>query len=365
MDLKKLMKRFFVAIVSLMLLGCNGDEVLANTPSGRTLVVYYSFTGNVRAIVNSLGGKIEADVVEIEPAEEGLDYAANNYAIGSSLIAAIRNNPNDADSYPAIKDVAADVESYDNIIVATPLWWSQMAAPMQTFLFHNGAKMKDKNIALIVSSASSPIAATVADAKRLIPEGNFLEPNLWIKSSQVGNASALIDQWLNQIQFPTIMNNDTLSVRAGGYTFTAILEDNAAAQAFNEMCPLTVNMSELNGNEKYYYLDQSLPTQPSNPGTINAGDIMLYGSSCIVVFYKTFSTSYSYTKIGHITDVTNLAKALGTGSVSVTFGGDDTAISNIKADEVKDGNYYSIDGRVVSDPKHGIFIHNGKKILIK
>ena len=110
-----------------------------------------------------------------------------------------------------------------------------------------------------------------------------------------------------------------IQLSAGGYDFTATLEENGTAQAFADLLPLTLNMSELNGNEKYFYLSTTLPSAPVNPGTIHAGDIMLYGSSCIVIFYKTFNTSYSYTRIGHIDDVEHLQSALGTGSVNVTF----------------------------------------------
>ena len=74
-------------------------------PTSKTLVVYYSFTGNCKSIVTSLTANIEADVLEILPVQEGLDYAANNYAIGSGLISAIREKPNEATSYPAIKNV--------------------------------------------------------------------------------------------------------------------------------------------------------------------------------------------------------------------------------------------------------------------
>ena len=81
---------------------------------------------------------------------------------------------------------------------------------------------------------------------------------------------------------------------------------------------MTVNMMELNGNEKYVDLPQGLPTAASNPGTIRAGDLMLYGSSTVVLFYKTFSTSNRYTRLGRIEDVTELAAALGTGNVLVT-----------------------------------------------
>lgn len=164
--------------------------------SAKTLVAYYSYTNNVRTIVNELATQKEVDVVEIQPAEEGLDYAANNYALGTQLLNAINAAPDDAASYPAIKPVSVDLTQYDDIIIATPLWWSQMAAPMQTFLFNNGAAMEEKNIWMIVSSASSSISGVVADAERLIPDGNFQGNQLWIKSSQVSQAGSMLNEWL-------------------------------------------------------------------------------------------------------------------------------------------------------------------------
>jgi hypothetical protein len=167
----------------------------------KTLIVYYSYTNNVERIVNELRNQIEADVVEIEPAEKGLDYAANNYAIGSAQIATIRNNPNDASSYPAIDPVSVDLSQYSTIIIGAPLWWSNMAAPLQTFLFQHGKEMAGKNIGLIVSSASSGISGVEGDAKRLIPNGNFLSPSLWIRSSQTSNAKTLLQNWLQAINY--------------------------------------------------------------------------------------------------------------------------------------------------------------------
>lgn len=128
-----------------------------NPTTGKTLIVYYSFTNNVHTIVSDLRTQIEADVLRVEPAEEGLDYAANNYAIGSALIAAIRDNPNDAASYPTIKTTIDNISDYDRIIIGAPLWWSNMAAPLQTFLFRYGSQMEGKSIGLIVSSSSSPL----------------------------------------------------------------------------------------------------------------------------------------------------------------------------------------------------------------
>ena len=78
------------------------------------------------------------------------------------------------------------------------------------------------------------------------------------------------------------------------------LESNETVKEFISMLPQKLKMSELNGNEKYAYLDYVLPTKPTNPKRINAGDVMLYDNNCLVIFYKSFNTSYSYTKIGHI-----------------------------------------------------------------
>ncbi|MBQ9181718.1 MAG: hypothetical protein IJ134_03700 [Bacilli bacterium] len=84
------------------------------------------------------------------------------------------------------------------------------------------------------------------------------------------------------------------------------LENNETAKSFVNMLPQKLNMEELNGNEKYTYLDSKLPTNSYKPKHINKGDVMLYGDNCLVVFYKSFDTSYSYTKLGHIDNLPDL-----------------------------------------------------------
>lgn len=123
----------------------------------------------------------------------------------------------------------------------------------------------------------------------------------------------------NNPENTTPMANGKIKIKVGSQTFTATLLDNNSAKGLKEILPLTINMVELNNNEKYYDLPNSLPTNSSNPGTIKNGDLMLYGSKTSVLFYKTFSTPYSYTKLGTVDDVTGLATALGSGNVTVTF----------------------------------------------
>ena len=84
------------------------------------------------------------------------------------------------------------------------------------------------------------------------------------------------------------------------------LENNSTASALIKLLPLKLSMNDLNGNEKYAYLNESLPTNTYSPKHIEAGDVMLFGDNCLVIFYESFDTSYSYSKIGHIDDLPSL-----------------------------------------------------------
>jgi hypothetical protein len=105
----------------------------------------------------------------------------------------------------------------------------------------------------------------------------------------------------------------------GDRRFAITLNDSETAHEFAAQLPLTLDMSELNGNEKHAELPKELPTNTSRPGTIREGDLMLYGTKTMVVFYATFSSSYSYTRLGRVDDATGLANALGRSGARVTF----------------------------------------------
>ena len=100
--------------------------------------------------------------------------------------------------------------------------------------------------------------------------------------------------------------SDSVKVLINGKEYTLVLEENETVKSFIDLLPKELNMSELNGNEKYVYLDSILPTDSYNPKHIEAGDVMLYGDNCLVIFYKSFDTNYSYTRIGHIDNLPDL-----------------------------------------------------------
>jgi hypothetical protein len=114
-------------------------------------------------------------------------------------------------------------------------------------------------------------------------------------------------------------NDVKIKIIVGGNEFSAVTYDNETTRAFISRLPLTVNMTELNRNEKYYNLPQNLPGTPQSPGTIYEGDIMIWSSNTLVLFYRTFSTRYSYIRIGRIENTSGLETALGTGNIEVTF----------------------------------------------
>ncbi len=99
--------------------------------------------------------------------------------------------------------------------------------------------------------------------------------------------------------------NDMI-VLIDGKEYLIDLEDNETVKTLMNMLPLEIDMEELNGNEKYIFLDTVFPTNEEKFKRINAGDVMLYKNNCLVIFYKSFDSSYSYTKIGHIDNLPNL-----------------------------------------------------------
>ena len=334
-----------------------------------TLVVYYSYTGNCEQIVETLTNQITADVIRIEPAEKNLDYAANNYALGSSLISTIKANPDSESSYPAIDDVTVNFSQYNNIIVVTPLWWSQMAAPMQTFLFTNSSQMAGKNIGLVVSSYSSSISGVENDCKRLVPDGNYLSESLWINNSNHSNRESLIEQWLTDVNFSSLLEKRTMNITINGTTKVCTLADNSSTQALLEQLTqgdITYEAHDYGSFEKVGNIGITLP-QNNESITTEPGDVILYQGTSICLYYD--ENTWNFTRIGKIEGISQSEMKsfvdANNGNVTVTLSlsSVETGINPVKANEKsKKGGIYTIDGKQLdSVPEKGIYIENGVK----
>lgn len=110
-----------------------------------------------------------------------------------------------------------------------------------------------------------------------------------------------------------------LKLTIGNKEFTATLNNSEAAAELVKLLPMEVTMGEHNGNEKYYNLPDGMPGKATNPGSIKAGDLMIWSSSTLVLFYAPGRTSYSYIRVGKIDDASGLREAVGKGSVRVRY----------------------------------------------
>ncbi len=155
-----------------------------------------------------------------------------------------------------------------------------------------------------------------------------------------------------------------------GQTQAVTLVDTAATQALVERLKdgaVTVTLNSSGGFEIWGALGFSLPTSNEQ---INAqpGDVILYNGSNICIFYGT--NSWSYTRLGKIdglleSELRTFLKA-GESSITVTLSltNGTTAINSTRTANTTDGAYYSLNGQRVENPTKGIYIRNGKKVIL-
>ena len=164
-------------------------------------------------------------------------------------------------------------------------------------------------------------------------------------------------------------NMEIMYITIDGKSLPVSLVDNAATQtlvAALQEGDITYEAHDYGGFEKVGALGRSLPTNDTQT-TTQAGDVILYSGNQIVLFYG--SNSWSYTRLGRIqyssqSELESFLKA-GQGNISVTLSltNGTTAIRQVRATS-EQNVYYSLDGVRVEKPTHGIFIKNGKKVIL-
>jgi hypothetical protein len=211
----------------------------------------------------------------------------------------------------------------------------------------------------------------VADAERLVKNVTWMGEALWINNSNRSNTTSLIQNWLPTLNFAeeqTTMDNIYITID-GGQTLIVALADNSSAHALVEalkLAPITYEAHDYGGFEKVGALGRSLPTNDTQI-TTQAGDVILYSGNQIVLFYG--SNSWSYTRLSRIqyssqSELESFLKA-GQGNITVTLSltNGTTAIHQVRGTAEQEV-YYSLNGVRVEKPTHGIYIKNGKKVIL-
>ena len=161
-----------------------------------------------------------------------------------------------------------------------------------------------------------------------------------------------------------------MNITIDGQTQSVTLVENAATKVLVEklkQAPLTVTLNSSGGFEIWGALGFSLPTS-NEQITAQPGDVVLYNGSNICIFYG--SNSWSYTRLGKIDGMTEseLRTFLKAGasniSVKLSLTSGTTAISEIENQPEEDEAFFSLNGQRVTNPSHGVYIKNGKKVLL-
>ena len=310
--MKKLILSLFVILTIFTITACKKEEKKEEQnnnnqeqkeevkTNGNSVVLYFSATGTTKKIAERIADKSNSDIIEIVPKEE---YKSEDLNYNSDCRA--NREQKDSTSRPEIKNTI-DLSKYDTIFLGYPIWWGTNPKIILTLL--DTYDLTNKTIIPFCTSGSTGIEGSVNDLRNYNSKLNIKDGKRFNSS----DSDEVIMEFINKYQ---VINNEVSTMKAiiNNIEYVIKLESNETVNSLINLLPIEITMNELNGNEKYIYLDNTLPTNSYNPNRINAGDVMLYGNNCLVIFYKSFDTSYSYTKIGHIDNLEDL----GTGNITV------------------------------------------------
>lgn len=280
------------------------------------LVAYFSATGATRSVAKDIADILEADLYGIRPAEpyteSDLDYAKDCRAA---------REQKDPKSRPEISADAPPVNmaAYDTIFLGYPIWYGQAPRIISTFL--ETYDLAGKTIVPFCTSGSSGIGSSADTLHALAPAATWLRGERFA----AGTGKAAIEHWLKGLglfESPAAPENQTeadMLITIGSSVFEAALADTAAAREFASMLrdgPVTIHMSDYSGFEKVGPLGRTLPASNTRI-TTQSGDIMLYNSNQIVMFYGT--NTWSYTPIGKVSNLDGWTDALGSGDIVAVF----------------------------------------------
>lgn len=260
--------------------------------NNKSLVLYFSATNNTEQIAKYISEITSSDILEIIPKDvytnEDLDYNNNN--------SRANREQNDKNARPKISN-KLDLENYDIIYLGYPIWWEEEPRIILTLL--DNYNLENKTIIPFCTSGGSGIELSVNNIRNYNNKLNVLDGKRFSSNS----SKEEVITWINSLNINNNSNSKSAKLLIDNTEYIITLEDNETVDALVNNMPLDLSMSNLNGNEFYSYLDFTLPTNSYDPGKINKGDIYLYGNNCLVIFYESFNTSYSYTKIGKLDNI--------------------------------------------------------------
>ncbi len=158
---------------------------------GKTLVAYFSATGNTESAANYIAAATDGDIFEIEPAEP---YTSDdlNWNDDNSRVVREHDNPDDRDVALAVSTVE-NWEEYDTIFIGYPIWWGIAAWPVDSFVKAND--FTGKTVIPFCTSSSSNLGESGTLLEEMAGTGNWLEGSRF--SSNVSESE--IQEWISDL----------------------------------------------------------------------------------------------------------------------------------------------------------------------
>ena len=245
------MKKIFLFLFVMMMFNQFSHAEVKTAQQPKCLVLYYSYSGVTKSLAEYIAEDCGGTLLEV------VDHGNYPRPESQTTYTYANNERSQIDNgiWPEINTTVDSFDEWDAVFICTPLWNGKMANPMLTFLHNHAAKLGNKQVALAVTSWSSGISNVVVDAHNTLPDctflGNPLHVNYNGRSRMAEMASEWVETILPEIEIP---KNNRMRVIVGGKTFLATIDDSATGEAFMNLLPMRIDMTELNGNEKYYYL---------------------------------------------------------------------------------------------------------------
>lgn len=286
------MKKLLLYVLSIFTLcGCssNASQSSENTNpipidpgNNNVLVAYFSVTNNTKRIAGLAKEHLDSDIFEIVPSEpytnEDIDYNSDCRA---------NREQNNESCRPSIAYKLEDISKYDTIVLGYPIWWGQ--APKILYTFVESYDLSNKTILPFCTSGSSSIGSSATNLAKSAPNAKWLEGRRF--ASNASNEE--VNNWLDQY----FKKDETMKLEIDEKELNVDWLDNPSVKALNEIKPLEIKMSLFGGFEQVGPIGQSIVSSDVQM-TTSPGDIVLYSSDQIVVFFGT--NSWRYTKLGHI-----------------------------------------------------------------
>ncbi len=163
----------------------NDSSSSAETGS-KSLVVYFSWSGNTENVARSIQSQTDADIFEIVPAVP--------YSGDYDTVVDLAQEEQRTGARPVISGSIENIEQYDIIYVGFPIWWGDM--PMILYTFFDTYDLSGKTVALFCTSGGSGLSETVNEVKSLEPNAAVTE-GLHISSDSSSNPDNAVSEWLN------------------------------------------------------------------------------------------------------------------------------------------------------------------------